>query len=153
MNSVAALMTSHCRHRSEADVARFVAAISAESFSDGKVACAARECEQYPNPPFSAPQLVRVLQCYTFSNDAAKVLGLFLGPQIVYPMTCQEVNGILALFSMSNDKIAILPSLKPFILDGNNKLDIISGFTFSSDKEESEKILRDVKVQFMPKVP
>ena len=96
---------------------------------------------------------MEVLKCYTFSSDVAQVLSHFTGPQIIYPMSCKQVLDILALFSMSGDKIAVLPGLKPFILDGQNKLDIISSFTFSSDKEEAERILSDLRVKFMPPIP
>jgi len=140
-------------HRSEAEIARFCASLKACSFSDDRVEAAACECRDHPNPPFDGPQLVRVLETMPFSDDAQTVLGHFLGPQIVYPMTCQQVIKVLDVFSMSSDKIAVLPALKPFISDGQNKLDIVSHFTFGSDKEEAERILRDVLIKFKPKVP
>ena len=140
-------------HRSEGEIQRFVASLKACSFSSDRVEAAATECRCHPNPPFDGPQLVRVLQTMPFADDAQTVLGCFLGPQIVYPMTCQEVLKVLEVFDHSSDKIAVLPSLKPFISDGQNKLEIVSSFTFSSDKEEAEEILRDVLVRFQPKVP
>lgn len=41
---------------------------------------------------------------------------------------------MLKIFSMSNDQLAVLPSLKPFIKDPQNKLSIVASFTFSGDK-------------------
>ena len=139
--------------RSDEDMDRFCGAIEAASMSDDKVAVAVAECEQYPNPPFTAEQLVRVLKCYSFSSDAAKVLAQFAGPMIVYPMTCADAISVLAEFNMSDDKLAVLPMLKPFIYDAQNKIDIVSFFNFSSDKEKAEEILRDLVCKWKPKVP
>jgi len=140
-------------HRSEAEIQRFVAVLKGVSFSDERVEAAAAECRDHPNPPFSGPQLVRVLETMPFADDTMAVLGHFLGPQIVYPMTCVECCTVLDVFSMSDDKLQVLPSLKPFISDGQNKLTIVSSFTFSGDKAKAEEILRDVVVKFQPKVP
>lgn len=68
-------------------------------------------------------------------------------------MTCAQILEVLKTFNMSNDKIAILPALKKLIIDGQNKLDIIASFDFSSDKEEAERILRDVRVVVAPPGP
>jgi hypothetical protein len=140
-------------HRSAADVDRFIAAINAESFASGKVECAEKECTDHPSPPFDAPQVMAIIKCYSYSSDARKVLDLFVGPKIVYPMSCVEINGILDQFDHSSDKIEVLPSLKPFIHDAQNKLEIVSHFSFSSDKEKAEEILRDCVVDFAPPVP
>lgn len=140
-------------HRSEEDMERFLAAIREASMSDDKVAVAETECAEHPSPPFDSDQLIAVLKEFSFSDDAVRVLEAFTGPQIVYPMTCESVVAVLEVFSMSDDKIKVLPFLKPFICDAQNKLTVVSSFTFGSDKEAAEEILRDLVVSFRPKTP
>jgi hypothetical protein len=140
-------------HRSDADIERFIEALRSESFSDGKVAVAEAECTEHPTPPFSSSQVVAILKEFSFTSDAARVLEAFVGPAIVYPMSCAELVEVLEVFSMSSDRIEILPTLKKFIKDPQNKLDIVCSFTFSSDKEQAEEILRDVVVKLEPPVP
>ena len=140
-------------HRADADIDRFLAAIKAAKFKDDKVEVARAECEQHPSPPFEAHHLLRILAEYAFSDDCMAVLTLFAGPAIVYPIVCADVVKILDIFKHSQDKIAVLPSLKPFIKDAQNKLGIVASFTFSDDKTAAEEILRDVVVKFVPPTP
>ena len=63
------------------------------------------------------------------------------------------VPDVLKMFSMSDDKIAVLPSLKPLIKDAYNKMEIIGSFSFQGDRDRAEEILRNCKVRFKPKVP
>lgn len=140
-------------HRSAEDMSRFLAAIDGESMSDDKVEVARKECEDHPTPPFDADQLIAVLDKFSFSSDKIKVLDFFAGPAIVYPMACEEINRVLQTLSMSSDQIEVLPSLKPFIKDAQNKLCIVASFSFSSDQERAEEILRDVVVKLVPPEP
>ncbi len=140
-------------HRSEEAMERVLEAIDSVSMSDEKVAMIAEEVQNNPSPPYNAEQLIRILQKFEFSDDIMAVLDMFVGPQIVYPMTCEEIIAVLDVLSMSDDKIKVLPSLKPFIYDAQNKLLIVASFSFSSDKEKAEEILRDVVVDFKPKSP
>ena len=52
---------------------------------------------------------------------------------------------MLDTFSFSDDKLAVLPSLKDLILDTKNKQTIIDAFDFSSDKDAAAKILKDLQ--------
>lgn len=140
-------------HRSAADMARFISAIQGARMSGDKVEVARRECHEHPSPPFDYDQLLAVLKCFSFSADVARVLDFFAGPAIVYPMSCDEIVRVLGAFSMSNDKLAVLPNLKRFIKDPQNKLSIVASFSFSSDKEKAEEILRDVVVKLVPPEP
>lgn len=140
-------------HRDDADIERFCEALDEASMSDDKVAVAEAECAEHPSPPFDVDQLITILGKFSFSDDAARVLEAFTGPQIVYPFSCEDCVRVLEVFSMSDDKKKVLVHLKPFIKDAQNKLDIVSSFTFSSDKTEVEEILRDLVVDFRPKTP
>jgi hypothetical protein len=140
-------------HRSSDDMDRLLAAIDGASMSDDKVEVAQKECEDHPSPPFDADQLISVLDKFSFSSDKVKVLDFFAGPAIVYPMSCEDIIRVLSTLSMSSDQMEVLPSLKPFIKDPQNKLSVVASFSFSSDKEKAEEILRDVVVRLVPPEP
>ena len=140
-------------HRSPAEIARFLGMLRSAHHSSDKVELARTECHQHPNPPFDHTQLHAILKEFPFSADAAQVLEFFTGPKIVYPMACADMLTILAIYPHSSDKIAVLSHLKNFIQDAQNKLSLVASFTFSSDKDQAEEILRDVRVQLRPPVP
>ncbi|KAA0147187.1 hypothetical protein FNF29_07559 [Cafeteria roenbergensis] len=136
--------------RSDAEMAELLDAIEAGFMGSDKVAALDASVKAKPTPPFTVPQLMDVLGKFTFSSDLEAALELLVGPGLVYPMTCEELVGVLETQSMSDDKIRILPSLKRFIKDPQNKLTIVMSFSFSSDKEKAEEILRDVVAKFEP---
>ena len=140
-------------HRSPEDMAELVGALEAASMSDDKVAALQAHIEANPNPPLDVDQLLEVLACFSFSSDAVTVLEAFLGPQLVYPMSCADVVRVLETFGMSSDRMEVLPALKHFIADPQNKLLIVASFSFSSDKEAAEVVLRDVVVKLTPPEP
>jgi len=140
-------------HRSAGDVARFLGALDGASFSSAKLELVRRECSEHPSPPFDAAQLQQVLSKFPFSADAAAALDAFVGPKIVYPLSCAQVLAILGHFAMSSDKIAVLRALKPLIHDAQNKLQIVASFSFSSDVVRAEEILRDCVVKLQPPAP
>jgi hypothetical protein len=140
-------------HRDIKEVNRFCAAIKAKPFSSDKIDVVKKEILEHPSPPFEPSHLVLILKELPFSADAAAVLALFVGPKIVYPMTCTEIVNILKVFGMSDDQLKVLPTIKHFIKDAQHKHIIVSSFGFSSDKAKAEEILRDVVVKRVPEVP
>ena len=55
--------------------------------------------------------------------------------------TVAQVKRILSLFSFENDKIKCVEIMYPKVVDKENAHQILSSFTYSSDKEEVEKII------------
>ncbi len=139
--------------RSDDDFDALIAKLDDISMSDDKVAAVLEDVVAKPTPPFNTEQLIRLLGCFSFSSDAVAVLKALLGPKAVYSMTCSDIVSVLGTFSMSSDQLEVLPHLKAFIADPQNKLQIVASFSFSSDQETAEEILRDVVVQFRPPQP
>lgn len=137
-------------HRSPKEMERLLGAIKAASMSSDKVRVCEDEVKIAPNPPLDVSQLMQVLKLVNFSGDAVRVLSVWNGPKLVYPATCAELVSLLGIWSMSSDKLAILPQLKQLIADPQNKLKLVASFTFSGDKTKAEEILRDVVVQRAP---
>lgn len=150
---IAVLRIEDDGHRSPAEIARFLGVLHSAHHSSDKVKLAHTECLQHPNPPFDHTQMIAVLKEFPHSSDATQVLEFFTGPKIIYPMTCADMLTILAIYPHSSDKIAVLAHLKHFIQDAQNKLSLVASFTFSSDKDQAEEILRDVRVSLKPPVP
>lgn len=141
-------------HRSEEDMGRLLSEIEAASFTSDKVEVIKKEAEERPNPPLSAAQLVDVLKLIPFSGEAKEVLDVFAGPRLVFKMACSEIVDVLGVFRMSSDRLEVLPSLKPFILDAQRKIRIIrEAFSMSSDRSTAEEILRDVEMELEPPEP
>jgi len=140
-------------HRSDEDMDVLIAKLEDISMSDDKVAAVLEDVAAKPTPPFDTQQLIRLLSCFSFSADAVAVLEALLGPKAVYSMTCTDIVSVLGSFGMSSDQLQVLPPLKAFIADPQNKLAIVASFSFSSDQETAEEILRDVVVQFSPPQP
>ena len=139
--------------RSDDDMDALIAKLEDISMSDDKVAAILEDVAAKPTPPFDTQQLIRLLGCFSFSSDAVAVLEALLGPKAVYSMTCADIVTVLSTFSMSSDQMQVLPPLKAFIADPQNKLAIVASFSFSSDQEAAEEILRDVVVRFTPPQP
>lgn len=140
-------------HRSAADMTRLMSAIDKASMSADKVKAVESEIAAHPSPPFEPAHLVQILKKFSFSSDAINVLNLLVPGGMVYPMTCAQLIDVLKVYSMSNDQLAVLPVLKKFIVDPQNKLDVIAHYSFSSDKEKAEVILRDCVIRKQPPTP
>lgn len=140
-------------HRSEEDMAALLARLADCSMSSDRLEALKAEVAEKPNPPLDADQLVQVLEAFDFSSDKAEALQLFVGPKLVYDMPCTQIVEVLQKFGMSSDQMELLPHMKAFIQDPQNKLTIVASFSFSSDKEKAEEILRDVVVDLTPPGP
>ena len=140
-------------HRSAADMQRLISAMDKASMSSDKVAAVEAEIASHPSPPFEPAHLVSILKKFSFSSDALKVLNLLVPTGMVYPMTCAQLIEVLKVYSMSSDQLAMLPVLKKFIVDPQNKLDVIAHYSMSSDKEKAELILRDCVIRKQPPTP
>ncbi|MES1913821.1 MAG: hypothetical protein MHM6MM_005975 [Cercozoa sp. M6MM] len=73
-----------------------------------------------------------------FSDDQLNMLKM---AKANWSFTCQQVVEIIGLFSMSEDKLAVLRELADRVADPSNKFQISGAFTFSDDKEEAQRIL------------
>jgi len=141
--------------RSDNNMSELLSALGGASFADDKLAVLQTDVNKDPSPPpFLPGQLVSVLNTFGHSDDREAALDYFSGPKLIYPMSCEKIILVLEAFSFSDEKKSVLRKLKPYIEDAQNKLSIVVSFTFDSDKEEAEEILRDVLVDFKdPIVP
>jgi hypothetical protein len=69
-------------------------------------------------------------------------LGVLRSAADEHRFTCAQVGELLDLYPHSSDKISALGLVKRRIVDPGNKFKIFSHFTFSSDKEKAQQMLR-----------
>jgi len=140
--------------RSEEMMSELLEALDGEGFSSGKIEVLGSDLAKEPSPPpFTPEQLMSVLEKFNFSSDREDALDFITAPKLIYPMTCEEVVGLIGQYSMSDDRKSVLEKIKPFIKDAQNKLHIVVSMTFAGDMEEAEVILRDVLCDFEDPVP
>jgi hypothetical protein len=74
----------------------------------------------------------------TFVEDKMRVLTLAAGDNY---FLISQVGQLMTHFSFSQDKLTVVRSLKPRILDPENGYQLYSAFSFSSDKKRLQEIL------------
>lgn len=139
--------------RADEDVNRFAETFSKAAFDDDRLQVVKDEMKTKPAPPFSAAQLIQVLEKIKFSDEAVILLQELAAPGAIYPLACTEIAQVLGKYLMQDDKLKMLAAMKPLIKDPQNKPMLVSVFEFPDDKAKAEKILRDVVVDFKPFVP
>ena len=113
-----------------------------ESFADGKIK-RLKDFLNSRNEGFTASQLTRLIKTFSFGSDMVKMIKLI--DSRILGMTSNEMLSLLKTFSFSGEKLKALKTLKDTITDAENKVVILSAFTFDSDKEKARKILATIK--------
>lgn len=133
--------------RDDGDVEAFLAAIEDGGLESNRDKVVDNEIRDRPSPPFTGEQFSKVLDKFTFSDEAAKICDKMARARMFYHMEATEMAELLGKYLQSKDKLKMLRSLKPLIRDPQNKALLCAHFEFPSDKREAEIILRDVFVE------
>jgi hypothetical protein len=91
-----------------------------------------------PSPMADLGSLVAAIRGEAFSQAKLGVLG---DAARAHWFSVDQVKQLLGLFAFSPDKLSALRLLAPRLVDPQNRYQIYSAFTFSSDKEEARQIL------------
>ncbi len=126
----------------DGDVAKLVAALKKESFTDGKLRVLETALSGRPEG-FTSAHLQQLLLLFTYSDDMVKAVRMM--DQHLLGMTSREVVGVLGKYSFGADKLKVLRVLKDAITDAENKFVVLDAFTFGDDKEEARRILETIK--------
>ena len=89
-----------------------------------------------PEGPFK--RLNEAVAKETFVEDKMRVLTMAAGDNY---FLISQVAQVMNHFAFSQDKLAVVRSLKPRILDPENGYNLYSAFSFSSDKKRLQEIL------------
>lgn len=75
----------------------------------------------------------------TFSSDKLHAFQVGVGGHY---LTCSQVARAVALVTMSGDKVKIVEQAAAFVLDKENREDVVRAFTFSNDQRKVRELLR-----------
>lgn len=145
--------------RDDDKVTAFAKNIKDAFMGDGRRKVVEEEMKNRPTPPFSATQIKKVMDKFTWGSEVVPVLEEMINYGAIYQLTCNEiVDNILGKNQhernwQSREKLLVLAAVKKLIKDPQNKAYLVSVFIFANDKAEAEEILRDVAVDFTPPVP
>mmetsp|Transcript_62797 Transcript_62797/g.99587 ORF Transcript_62797/g.99587 Transcript_62797/m.99587 type:complete len:429 (+) Transcript_62797:61-1347(+) len=139
------------RLRDDGEVDRFLEELDGAGLESKRMEVVENEIKDRPDPPFTCDQFKKVLEKFTFGDEAAKVAEKICEIEMVYPIECEPM---VELWKEANwqwkDKLGILEAMKPIIKDRQNKAMLVAHFEFPSDKSSAEEILRDCYVEYIP---